>query len=140
MTAGLGTNSGWSLGRGRGHSEGAAWDLVEGGPRQVGSRQGGRNHCLVPGFVEAHVSRSQSSGPGSLQAGVRWKLQGDGSLVTVPWLPQSSASIGQRWEPTWHVLQYPPPLPHGKGGGGERTWCSLRWASLSNHGNLATGT
>lgn len=55
-------------------------------------------------------------------SGVRWRFQGDGSLVTVPWLPLL-IPIGRCQEPTWRVPRYPLPLPPHRGGWGERTWC-----------------
>lgn len=83
-----------------------------------GAGNGGRNRCLV----ELSASSPGSGSPQLSGAGMRWRFQGNGSLVTVPWLPQSSSPIGQHQESTWSVSWYPLPLPL-QGGGGEKTQC-----------------
>lgn len=67
------------------------------------------------------------------------------SKATVPWLlfpgyhdPHPPLAVARNLPGVFFSTHGP--SSHGKGGGGERTWCSLRWASLGNHGNLAIGT
>lgn len=122
-------------------SGGQPGDLMEGG--QVRWRVGNRGETAAQSLTSSEpmhgILRALALAACNPTSGVRWRFQGDGSLVTVPWLQL----LIPHWPlPGTYLARASVPIapPPTVGGGEREPGAAKLWASPGNHGNPAIGT